>query len=361
VCKKDTELGRDVKASSPLTKLIADLLKSRPDLNGLPMQDEKDCQSSKEAAKMLAQVSVQVRRLQALSTRRSAGGPSSMASADSDLIHFLRTTATRHAKQPTIVGPLEQMFQAETEGLRRNLIETLAAVKGMEATRALARRAVFDLSPEVRTDAIRALANRPLRYARPILVAALRHPWAPAADHAAKALVELNDQKSFESVKALVDEPDPRKPFMEEKKWYVREVVRINHLRNCLLCHPASVGRLAPGESVSAPIPEPGKPLPVVYYSSRSPLPSVRADIVYFRQDFSAVHKVDKPEKWPEFQRFDYLVRKRELTAKEVAKLTAATEKGKPVALRSYPQQEAVLYTLYQLAFAKEKIAKASR
>jgi hypothetical protein len=99
----------------------------------------------------------------------------------------------------------------------------------------------------------------------------------------------------------------------------------------------------------------------VVYYSGRSRVPSIRADIVYFRQDFSAMHKADKPEKWPEYQRFDYLVHKRELTAKEIDTLTANASKEKPVAEKSYPQREAVFYTLCQLGFAKKKADAPSR
>jgi hypothetical protein len=289
-----------------------------------------------------------VRRLQTLVVRGGARGRStSMEPDDGVLTQYLRKSALTYATEPSVVRPLEQIFQTESAELRRDLIESLAAIKGDESTKALARRAVFDLSPLVRADAVRALAKRSRDDSRSIFLAALRHPWTPAADHAARALVDLNDQKAFESVKKMVDQSDPKGPFMEGKKWYVREVVRVNHLRNCLLCHAVSLG----SDPVSAPIPTPGQPLPPAY-SGRSRSPSIRADIVYFRQDFSAMHKVDKPEKWPEFQRFDYLVRKRELTAKEIDKLIANAPKDKAAA-SSYPQRDAVLYTLYQLALAK--------
>jgi hypothetical protein len=335
----------------PLTKNIADLLNSRPDLSGLPLQDEMDCQSGIEATKALAEVSARVRRLQFIRVSRGDRGDSTSHDvADGSLVEYLRQAGIAYANKPIVVRPLEQMFQAETAPLRRDLVETLTAIRGREATQALARRAVFDLSPEVRNDAVRALTKRSLDEARPVFFAALRHPWAPAADHAAVALAKLNDQKAVKSLEDLVDQPDPCQPFQEGKKWYVREVVRVNHLRNCLLCHAVSLERR---DTVRGPIPTPGERLPVVYYSSRSTVPSIRADIVYFRQDFSAMHAVDKPEKWPKYQRFDYLVRKRELTASEIEDLPAKSGKDRAGDWKSYPQRDAVLYTLYQLAFAR--------
>jgi hypothetical protein len=342
----------------PLTKNIRDLLNRRADLNGLPLQDEKECLSTTEAAKALGEISVRVRGLQfRRAGTRVASSLSASDGEDTSLRNFLRKATGSYAKHRLVVRPLEQMFQTETGLLRRDLVETLATIRGREATEALARRAVFDPSPTVREDAVRALVKRPLEEARPVFLAALRHPWAPAADHAALALTDLNDQSAFESVKKLVDQPDPREPIREGKKWYVREVVRVNHLRNCLLCHAVSLGR----DPVSAPIPTPGEPLPVVYYAGRSRMPSIRADIVYLRQDFSAMHRVDKPEKWPEFQRFDYLVRKRELTAKEIDQRIANAPKDEVAAGLNYPQREAVLYVLYQLAFAKRMSGEPSR
>jgi hypothetical protein len=359
-------LVAEKKEALPLTKAIRALLDVRSDLRGLPLQDEKDCQLTPEATILLAAISPRVRRLQlspaAIETLEREAADTSygryMPKVNEELLKFVRQTTRSHAKRPAVVRPLEQMIQTERAELRRGLVESLAEVEGKEATEAIARRAVFDLSPEVREAAVKALSKRSLEESRPVFLAALRHPWSPAADHAAQALVGLNDQTAFESVRKLVDEPDPCLPFQEDKKWYVREVVRVNHLRNCLLCHAVSLDN---ADKVRAPIPTPGQRLPVVYYSSRSPLPSVRADIVYLRQDFSAMHEVEKPEKWPKHQRFDYLVRKRELTAKEIEKVPADAGKNRVASLKSYPQRDAVLYTLYGLAFARRTNVEASR
>jgi hypothetical protein len=338
----------------------------------LPLRDEKECQLSGDATNALVELSPRVRRLQTTledledeeKPARIDGSYSSEAyrrdhpKVNEPLRAYVSKAATDNKRRPAIVGPMEQMIQTEKAALRQTLVESLSSIKGKEATAALARRAVFDLSPVVRSQAVKALAKRSLEDSRPVFLAALRHPWAPAADHAAYALSELNDQKAFDSVRQLVDEPDPRQPFLEDKKWFVREVVRVNHLRNCLLCHAVSVVR---SESVRAPIPESGKPLPRVYYSSRSPEHSIRADIVYFRQDFSVMHKVAKAAPWPKYQRFDYLVRKRELTPKEIEKRKAAVGKDKPAPTGTYPQRDAVLYTVFRLALAKEKGSPAPR
>jgi hypothetical protein len=91
-------------------------------------------------------------------------------------------------------------------------------------------------------------------------------------------------------------------------------------------------------------VPERDQPLPVVYYEQRTGN-FVRADVTYLRQDFSTVQAVEDHGKWPRLQRFDYLVRKRELGKEEVARLEKA-EAGKPT---SYPQREAVLWALREL------------
>jgi hypothetical protein len=85
----------------------------------------------------------------------------------------------------------------------------------------------------------------------------------------------------------------------------------------------------------------------VVYYESRSGN-FVRADVTYLKQDFSVTQAVKDPGKWPVAQRFDYMIRKRELSADEVKRLTPAKEAdaGQPVA---YPQREAVLWALQLL------------
>src|SRR5262249_51793558 len=115
-----------------------------------------------------------------------------------------------------------------------------------------------------------------------------------------------------------------------------------NHLGNCVLCHAPSCDKSDP---VRGLVPVRGELLPVVYYGAGKG-DFVRADVTYLKQDFSLMENVAKPDKWPDVQRFDYLVRQRELSAGEVACLLTTNPS-------SYPQREAVLWAMRELAGSK--------
>jgi hypothetical protein len=240
------------------------------------------------------------------------------------------------------VPTLWQMLTAEQQPVRRVLAEQLGRIAHPSTSAALARLALFDLSPDVRADAIEALAARPVEEYRSVLLEGFKYPWAPVADHAAEALVALQDRGAVPMLQQLADHPDPAAPFFdpEQNTYSQRELVRVNHLRNCLLCHapdPARTGRLL------APVPVPGEPLPppLQYYSPQNDQTIVvRADVVYIRQDFSTKHTVPNAHPWPAEQRYDYIVRNRPVPP-PADKSEATTH--------SYPQREAVLYALREL------------
>lgn len=241
------------------------------------------------------------------------------------------------------VTALIQMLQVEDEPSRLLLVELLTKCDTADATAGLAQRALYDHAAEVRAKAIAALADRPRESVRKVLLDGLRYPWPPVADRAAEAIVALRDPDAVPRLRALVDEPDPTLPIVRPeagRRAVVREMVRVNHLRNCLLCHaPAEANR----ESLVAAIPVPGSPLVERYYAERS-LPEssfVRADITYLRQDFSLIQRVEDAAPWPEKQRFDFLVRERDATAEDLIRL--ALEQT------TYPQREAVLWALKEL------------
>src|SRR5262249_41653981 len=95
-------------------------------------------------------------------------------------------------------GPtLNQMVMGEDEQMGRLLVELLAAIPGRQSSAALASRAGFDLSADVRSEAVAALKNRPAEDWRPVLIGALRYPWPPPADFAAEALVSLEDKDAI--------------------------------------------------------------------------------------------------------------------------------------------------------------------
>jgi hypothetical protein len=130
----------------------------------------------------------------------------------------------------------------------------------------------------------------------------------------------------------MLEEPDPRAPVVKEvegkKVPVVRELVRINHLRNCMLCHPAANASDFPEAKsdfsrisqlfLVGIVPIPGVETPKGYGSLAPPVDRVvRADATYLRQDFSRLEKVADAAPWPDIQRFDYLVRNRVLTSAE--------------------------------------------
>jgi hypothetical protein len=174
----------------------------------------------------------------------------------------------------------------------------------------------------------------------------LRYPWPSVAQAAAHAIIQLKQKDLVPELIKMLDEPDPRAPVVREsqgkKETVLREVVKINHHRNCLLCHPpgntpdvmkvaawsegaperviekdvkvvwARISERAEDVLVGA-VPTPGQPFPASggYREFSSPDLLVRADITYLRQDFSLLQNVADAHPWPEMQRFDFLVRSR--------------------------------------------------
>jgi hypothetical protein len=164
------------------------------------------------------------------------------------------------------------------------------------------------------------------------------------ADHAAEALVVLGDVDAVSRLRELAVAPDPRAPFFDatNNTYARRELVQINHLKNCMMCHAPSKDTT---DLVRGRVPTPGEPLPPLsqYYESTEGI-FVRADITYLRQDFSVPQPVDNHGRWPTMQRFDYLVRNVPLPP------DTDIEKERLRYGRDYPQRDAVLYALKELS-----------
>jgi hypothetical protein len=191
--------------------------------------------------------------------------------------------------------------------------------------------AVFASQESVRAGAIEALSVRREGDATAALVEGLRYPWPPAARNAAKAIVRLGRKDLAPHLAALLEGPDPRSPRTEKvagrNVLVAPELVRISHLRNCLLCHaPAERGK-SPEDTLVAEVPVPTQELPDTSSGyGRSESNSnllVRIDVTYLRQDFSALLPVEESHPWPARQRFDFVVRKRVLSVAEAADLRA--------------------------------------
>jgi hypothetical protein len=304
------------------------LLRTRPDLAGLPFAMGDACRTRGEQAQAFKEAADAVR------SRKEAALVSDAPEPDA-----AREKKARFWLARTAVAT--QVLPGEKAEGQPQLVRALAAVPRPEATRELARLAAYSPEEATRNVAIEALSVRRGRDYTAVLVQALRYPWPAVAENAARAIVNLDRKDLIPQLKAVLAEPDPRGPRTEvvagRKETVAHEVVRVNHLRNCLLCHaPAERGKV-PDETLVAEVPIPTEPLPdgsEGYGRSGSNL-LVRIDTTYLRQDFSAMQVAERMKPWPVVQRFDFLVRKRVLSPAEAADLAArlqrrAREEGSP-------------------------------
>src|SRR5262249_42147620 len=111
-------------------------------------------------------------------------------------------------------------------------------------TEALVKLAVFSQDEAVREAALQSLKGRDTKFADAVVLKGLRYPWPSVARNAAELVVKLRRTDLAGELKKMLEEPDPRAPVVKEVEGknvtFVRELVRINHLRNCMLCHPAA-------------------------------------------------------------------------------------------------------------------------
>jgi HEAT repeat protein len=324
------------------------LRNQRPDLASLPLRMGADCRLGKEPAENLHVLSRKLRTHLAASIPRDGID----TRPDPELLRQKllgdKDQARRDWLQSGAVPVFCQMLQAENKPVRLVLVEVLSHIQGDRASTALARLAMVDLSAEVRTAAVRALKDRPAEEYRDLLIAGLRYPWPALADHAAEALAALQDQEAIPLLVELLDAPDPRAPYSVIERGnpvpVVSEVVRINHLRNCLLCHSPSFAATDLGRGA---VPVPGKPLPAPattpqYYEQGELF--VKAEVTYLQQDFSVMQTESHPGLWPGHQRYDYLVRTRRVSG---AELYQWRQKHKEPA--DYEQRQAVLFALREI------------
>lgn len=337
----------------PLHTVVA-LVEERHDLRGLPLRKGPDCQLGKEPAEDLQTFSRKLRDALARGQGSSAFDGQAVAvrevftTAHGGVIvirpHYRERFLERTV--PTMV----QMLTPESQSVRQALVDHLGGIKGAPASQALARIAIFDLSDKLRADALGHLRGRDHEEYRQVLLDGLRYPWTPVADHSAEALVVLRDEDAVPKLQELARAPDPRAPFFDKDQgsYAVRELVRVNHLNNCMMCHAPSK---ATTDLVRGRVPTPGEPLPPLsqYYESTDGI-FVRADVTYLKQDFSVPQPVENNGAWPTMQRYDYLVRNKPLP------LDADIEKLRRRYSNDYPQRDAVLYALKELTPLPERV-----
>lgn len=253
------------------------------------------------------------------------------------------------------IAALMQMLATESMEMRLGLVKYLAKVPHRDGAHALGRLALFSPEEEVRRAAVDALKNHRERNYTDVLLRGLRYPWPAVARRAAEAIVRLERKDLIPDLVGVLEKPDPRVPKLRKvgtkKEWVAHELVRVNHHKNCLLCHPPGKGPDVPEdlvETVVAAVPLPSDPLvpPSGGYGPSTDL-LVRMDVTYLKQDFSLLQPVSEAHPWPDMQRFDFLVRKRVLTAQEAATYRAKLESLDPA--QPSPYRRAALFALREL------------
>jgi len=239
------------------------------------------------------------------------------------------------------MAALIQILGAQTPELRLGLVKYLSGTPHVEATKALARMAIYSREDSVRHAAIDALQVRREKDSTEILLAGLRYPWPPVAKRSAEAIAKLGRTDLIGDLIALLDAPDPRLVEAKEKgsgKVLARELIKVNRNRNCLLCHPpAGLGPqnsnalLAEVPVEDRPLPRPGEAYKVVFHGQL-----VRSDKAYLRPDFSISLPVKDSSAWREMQPFDFVVRARELSSEEAAKYREQLKPRVPETLNPY-------------------------
>jgi hypothetical protein len=241
--------------------------------------------------------------------------------------------ASLHERDAARIDVLMQELADESPEMKLGLVKHLGGIDLPEATMAIAKLALYSDDDEVRSAAVEALRPRKPDDYTSLLMHGFKHPYAPVAKRAAEAIAKLKRIESVSDLVAVLREPDPRSPEVRKLGGttgpIVRELVRVNHMKSCLLCHaPESRDRIGSEERALIPIPgEKLIPRSRDYYSFGSPDLSIRFDVTYLKQDFSAKLPVADHGEWPEEQRFDFLVRERLLTEKEAEAFTAELKK----------------------------------
>lgn len=346
------------------------LLSKRSDLAGLPVVMGHACRMSEERAQFFNNSLSSLRNFLntsiSITLQQAERAPEIAAATFWQQFHTSAvqedssrdSTNTAHCDEGSAarIAALMQVIAIESPAMQKGMVKYLSSIAHIDATKALARLAIFAAADDVRQSAIDALKLRREKHYTDILVNGLRYPWPDVAKHASEAIVKLERTDLAPQLADFLGEADPRDPVVKKvdgkEVTVVREMVRINHHRNCLLCHAAHDAQAAqthPGVPVLAQVPVPGEPLPSSAQGYQQSIPDVlvRADITYLRQDFSMLQPVADAHPWPTMQRFDFLVRTRTLT-KNDAKAFADVIAGRDKDYVS-PSHQAVLAALRRL------------
>jgi hypothetical protein len=332
----------------PRLEPFKEIVHRRDDLAGLPWTLGQECRMGEKAGSSMHEIS-----------RLMAGASSRLNPTDGVDLYPGQSPPSRSLIQQSLqrcrqlkdpsqaFSTMDQVLQVDYPALRMELIDELQQQGTEDALVLIANRAKYDLVAEVRQHATEALKQFPTESVREQLLEGLRYPWPAVALHSAEALARLDDQGAIPQLIDMLEAPDPRLPVKQNSGRYVaRELVSINHLRNCLMCHAPSESPNDYGRSATPSILE---PRPQRYYQpSTSEQGSgqgfVRADVTYLKQDFSVQQSVENPGPWPKVQRFDYVVRQRSMGRRK------RNELNERIAREPSPYRNAIQYALRTLA-----------
>src|SRR5262249_6905138 len=140
-----------------------------------------------------------------------------------------------------------------------------------------------------------------------IMLKGLRYPWPAVAKRSADAIASMQRTDLIPELLTILDEPDPRLPQQKKQGWtgvtVGREVVKVNHHRNCAMCHTPMGSGVVPASALTAEVPIPGQAFGERsggYGRSSTPELMIRVDVTYLRQDFSVLLAVGDAHPWPE-------------------------------------------------------------
>jgi hypothetical protein len=333
------------------------MIAQRTDLRGLPFLMGQECRTCEEQARIFSAIADRVN--QAMRDARNQDQTDVAELLDNNIKQVkgrVSKTGLDYYYR-SAVGAAVQILMPESERFRVGLAKYLATVPHVDATSALARLALFSPEEEVRTAAIGGLKLRREKDYTDVLMQGFQYPLAVVSKRAAEALVKLDRKDLIANLVDVLDQSDPRLPAKKtvegKEVSVVRELVRVNHNRSCVLCHAPGNTDSVPNGVLTAAVPLPTEPLPKPsdggYQSVPPPSPDiiVRIDMTYLRQDFSMMMPVSDPHPWPEKQRFDFFVRARVLTPQEAQAYEPCCEADDPGRLSPY--HRAALFALREL------------